>query len=201
MSLGAKPRRSRKLRPSGSPLSGRRDRLRSRLPASRARHRRCARPHGVAHATPAPTPISRGGPVTLPKSAGGVTAVKFRDPEGHPLEFLQFPPGANPDWKGAGVMGIDHSAISVSDVAASRRFYARHGLSEAERDAQSRPDAGRARRPRRRRGRCRADEPCRQAAACRDARLPPSRRAAACVLWPPTTSPPPASSGGRTATR
>ena len=78
------------------------------------------------------TPISRGRPVTLPQSAGGVTAVKFRDPEGHPLEFLQFPPGANPDWKGAGVMGIDHSAISVSDVAASRRFYAQHGLSEAD---------------------------------------------------------------------
>ena len=76
------------------------------------------------------TPISRERPVTLPKSAGGVTAVKFRDPEGHPLEFLQFPHGANPDWKGTGVMGIDHSAISVGDVAASRRFYARYGLSE-----------------------------------------------------------------------
>lgn len=77
------------------------------------------------------TPISRGRPVTLPKSAGGVTAIKFRDPEGHPLEFLQFPRGANPAWKGTGVMGIDHSAISVSDGAASRRFYASHGLSEA----------------------------------------------------------------------
>jgi catechol 2,3-dioxygenase-like lactoylglutathione lyase family enzyme len=76
-------------------------------------------------------PISRERPVTLPKSAGGATAVKFRDPEGHPLEFLQFSPGANPDWKDTGIMGIDHSAISVSDVAASRRFYARHGLSEA----------------------------------------------------------------------
>ena len=76
-------------------------------------------------------PISREGPVTLPSSAGGVNAVKFRDPEGHPLEFLQFPRGANPAWKGAGIMGIDHSAISVSDVAASRRFYARNGLSEA----------------------------------------------------------------------
>ena len=76
-------------------------------------------------------PISRQGPVTLPKSAGGVTAIKFRDPEGHPLEFLQFPPGANPDWTGTGIMGIDHSAISVSDVAASRRFYASHGLNEA----------------------------------------------------------------------
>ncbi len=77
------------------------------------------------------TPISRERPVRLPESAGGVIAVKFRDPEGHPLEYLQFPRNANPDWKGTGIMGIDHSAISVSDVAANRRFYARHGLSEA----------------------------------------------------------------------
>lgn len=76
------------------------------------------------------TPISREGPVTLPKSAGGVTAVKFRDPEGHPLEFLVFPPWANPAWKGTGIIGIDHSAISVRDIAASRLFYAGHGLSE-----------------------------------------------------------------------
>lgn len=76
------------------------------------------------------SPITRECPVTLPKSAGHVTAVKFRDPDGHPLEFLQFPRGANPDWKGIGIMGIDHSAISVSDVAASRRFYTRLGMSE-----------------------------------------------------------------------
>ncbi|WP_420605381.1 VOC family protein [Novosphingopyxis sp.] len=76
------------------------------------------------------TPISRGGPIRLPKSAGGVTAGKFRDPDGHPLEFLQFPAGANPAWTGSGMMGIDHSAISVSDIAASRRFYARHGLAD-----------------------------------------------------------------------
>ena len=77
------------------------------------------------------TPISRERPVTLPKSAGGVTSIKFRDPEGHPLEFLQFPRGARPDWKGTSGMGIGHSAISVSDVAASRRFYTCRGLSEA----------------------------------------------------------------------
>ncbi len=76
------------------------------------------------------TPISRERPVTLPKSAGGVTAVKFRDPEGHPLEFLQFPQGANPAWKGTGIVGIDHSAISVSDIAVSRGFYAGHGLAK-----------------------------------------------------------------------
>lgn len=73
-------------------------------------------------------PISRDGPVDLPPSAGSVTAVKFRDPEGHPLEFLRFPPGINPDWRGTGIVGIDHSAISVSDVAASRRFYEANGL-------------------------------------------------------------------------
>lgn len=76
-------------------------------------------------------PISVECPVTLPTTAGGVTAVKFRDPEGHPLEFLQFPRDANPDWTGTGIMGIDHSAISVRNVVASRRFYTRHGLSGA----------------------------------------------------------------------
>lgn len=76
------------------------------------------------------TPISRERPVTLPASSGGVTAVKFRDPDGHPLEFLQFPPGAKASWTGHGILGVDHSAISVADIAASRHFYADHGLSE-----------------------------------------------------------------------
>jgi catechol 2,3-dioxygenase-like lactoylglutathione lyase family enzyme len=44
------------------------------------------------------TSISRTDPIRLPNSAGGVTAIKFRDPEGHPLEFLQFPVGAKADW-------------------------------------------------------------------------------------------------------
>ena len=77
-------------------------------------------------------PISRDGPVTLPQSSGGVRAVKFRDPDGHPLEFLQFPAGANPAWQGHGIQGIDHSAICVSDVAASRSFYAKAGLAEGD---------------------------------------------------------------------
>jgi catechol 2,3-dioxygenase-like lactoylglutathione lyase family enzyme len=76
------------------------------------------------------TPISRQQPVVLPASSGGVTAVKLRDPDGHPLEFTQFPPGANPDWQGTGILGIDHSAIAVADLSASRRFYAQHGLVE-----------------------------------------------------------------------
>jgi catechol 2,3-dioxygenase-like lactoylglutathione lyase family enzyme len=74
-------------------------------------------------------PISIGGPVTLPASSGGVIAIKFRDPEGHPLEFLQFPPKSGSHWHGAGLLGIDHSAISVSDASASRRFYDVLGLS------------------------------------------------------------------------
>lgn len=73
------------------------------------------------------TPISRGGPITLPASSGGVTAIKLRDPEGQPLEFLQFPPGST-GWRGQGLLGIDHSAIAVGDIAASRRFFEAQGL-------------------------------------------------------------------------
>ena len=74
------------------------------------------------------TPISDDGPITLPASSGGVTAIKFRDPEGHPLEFLQFPPGADTAWRGSGILGIDHSAISVADVRGSQTFYQSFGL-------------------------------------------------------------------------
>ena len=41
----------------------------------------------------APMPISRGGPQRLPESSGGVCAFKFRDPDGHPLELIEFPAG------------------------------------------------------------------------------------------------------------
>ena len=67
--------------------------------------------------------ISKAGPVQLPAASGGVIAYKFRDPDGHPLEFLQFPKTVDkPD------AGYDHSAISVADVEASVAFYARLGL-------------------------------------------------------------------------
>jgi catechol 2,3-dioxygenase-like lactoylglutathione lyase family enzyme len=62
------------------------------------------------------TPISRHGPQTLP---GGVVAFKFRDPDHHPLELIQFPT-ADP----ATAHGIDHSAISVADADRSIAFYA-----------------------------------------------------------------------------
>lgn len=77
------------------------------------------------------TPISRDGPERLPESSGGVTAFKFRDPDGHPLELLQFPAGREPVfWRGAPrvagepCLGVDHSAIGVADAPASARFYA-----------------------------------------------------------------------------
>lgn len=72
--------------------------------------------------------ISPHGPVRLPPATGVAVAVKFRDPEGHPLEFLQFPPDSAGSWTGTGVLGIDHSAISVADAAGSRRFYEACGL-------------------------------------------------------------------------
>jgi catechol 2,3-dioxygenase-like lactoylglutathione lyase family enzyme len=77
--------------------------------------------------------ISCGGPQLLPESSGGVTAFKFRDPEGHPLEFLSFPKAAMPArWRERQndelCLGIDHSAISVSDTARSVSFYESLGL-------------------------------------------------------------------------
>jgi catechol 2,3-dioxygenase-like lactoylglutathione lyase family enzyme len=83
-------------------------------------------------------PISIGGPQSLPESSGGVTAFKFRDPEGHPLELLGFPPGKTPPrWQsGKSVdpcLGIDHSAISVADSARSIAFYEGLGLSASMR--------------------------------------------------------------------
>lgn len=79
-----------------------------------------------------PQAISRGGPVRLPAMAGGVTAYKFRDPDGHPLELIWFPDGVgDPKWQrkrarnGAATLGIDHSALAVADAEASRNFYVR----------------------------------------------------------------------------
>ena len=65
-------------------------------------------------------PISRNGPVRLPDGSGGVTAFKFRDHDGHPLELLAFPEGHVPGpWRtgnGSGsFLGVDHTAIACSD--------------------------------------------------------------------------------------
>jgi catechol 2,3-dioxygenase-like lactoylglutathione lyase family enzyme len=74
------------------------------------------------------TPISSGGPQTLPEQDGRVHAFKFRDPDGHPLELLYFPSGqGRPLWHlpagGRVFLGIDHSAVAVSNTAASEAFY------------------------------------------------------------------------------
>lgn len=80
----------------------------------------------------APVAISRGGPQRLPAASGGVRAFKFRDPDGHPVELIEFPSGQGaPRWhdehRGAGpTLGIDHSAISVADADRSIAFYEEH---------------------------------------------------------------------------
>ncbi len=61
------------------------------------------------------------------KEAGGIEAFYFRDPDGHTLEVLHFPPDkGDPKWRRPGgrlFLGIDHSAIVVADTEASLKFY------------------------------------------------------------------------------
>ncbi len=69
-----------------------------------------------------PEAITQGGPVLLPPNTGSVTAFKFRDGEGHPLELISFPNGiGDPRWQqgGPGIRGYDHTAIAVSDLERS----------------------------------------------------------------------------------
>lgn len=100
------------------------------------------RAHNVKHVSTAPQ--------TLPawnKDAGGIKAFYFRDPEDHVLEIIWFPPGkGDPKWqqlaeaavleagapaatgrRDAGgprlFLGIDHTAIVVSDTDRSLAFY------------------------------------------------------------------------------
>ena len=60
-------------------------------------------------------------------NAGGIEAFYFRDPDGHNLEILAFPPGKGlPKWhepRGRLFLGIDHTAIVVSDTERSLHFY------------------------------------------------------------------------------
>jgi catechol 2,3-dioxygenase-like lactoylglutathione lyase family enzyme len=80
------------------------------------------RRHQVEHVSP--------GPQRLPdwnSKAGGIKAFYFKDPDGHALEILQFPPGKGaPKWHQPSdnlFLGIDHTAIVVGNTAASLRFY------------------------------------------------------------------------------
>ncbi|MGH7536568.1 MAG: VOC family protein, partial [Gemmatimonadales bacterium] len=70
------------------------------------------------------------GPQLLPKTipnAAGIRAFYFRDPDGHPLEVLQFPPDkGDPKWHRPSdrlFLGIDHTAIVVADTRTSLAFY------------------------------------------------------------------------------
>ena len=70
------------------------------------------------------------GPQLLPKSipgAAGIRAFYFKDPDGHPLEVLQFPPDkGDPKWhrpRDRLFLGIDHTAIVVQDTRKSLAFY------------------------------------------------------------------------------
>jgi catechol 2,3-dioxygenase-like lactoylglutathione lyase family enzyme len=70
------------------------------------------------------------GPQRLPdwnKNAAGIWAFYFKDPDGHPLEILQFPADKGLEkWHhdgGSLFLGIDHTAIVVGDTDASLRFY------------------------------------------------------------------------------
>ncbi|HEV2764493.1 MAG TPA: VOC family protein [Pyrinomonadaceae bacterium] len=82
------------------------------------------RQHKVQHAST--------GPQTLPawnRNAGGIRAFYFKDPDGHALEILQFPADKGAEkWHrlqstGRLFLGIDHTAVVVSDTEASLRFY------------------------------------------------------------------------------
>lgn len=61
------------------------------------------------------------------KNAGGIKAFYFKDPDEHPVEILWFPEGkGDPKWHRPGdrlFLGIDHTAIAVSDTEASLKFY------------------------------------------------------------------------------
>jgi catechol 2,3-dioxygenase-like lactoylglutathione lyase family enzyme len=80
------------------------------------------RRHRVEHASPAPQRLPDWNP-----NAGGIRAFYFKDPDGHPLEILWFPPDkGDPKWRRPSdrlFLGIDHTAIVVGDTAQSLRCY------------------------------------------------------------------------------
>jgi catechol 2,3-dioxygenase-like lactoylglutathione lyase family enzyme len=92
--------------------------------------------------------ISEDGPQLLPPSNGAVRAFKFRDPDGHPLELLWFPPGqGRAVWHEAvsnsPFVGIDHSALAVASTERSLRFYRALGFHVSEQSLNRGPAQGR----------------------------------------------------------
>lgn len=76
----------------------------------------------VQHASTAPQTIPASN-----KAAAGIRAFYFRDPDGHYLETIYFPPGkGNSKWQKSTnqlFLGIDHTAIVVFNTTASLKFY------------------------------------------------------------------------------
>ena len=76
----------------------------------------------VTHVSPQPQRLPDWNP-----NAGGIRAFYFRDPDGHPLELIWFPPGkGDPRWQQPAdqlFLGIDHTAIAVGDTKKSLAFY------------------------------------------------------------------------------
>jgi catechol 2,3-dioxygenase-like lactoylglutathione lyase family enzyme len=80
------------------------------------------REHRVQHVSPAPQRLPDWNP-----NAGGIRAFYFKDPDGHALEILWFPPGkGDARWQhhaGRLFLGIDHTAIVVADTDRSLACY------------------------------------------------------------------------------
>ncbi|MEH1765312.1 MAG: VOC family protein [Nostoc sp.] len=74
-------------------------------------------------------PISVAPQTILPdnEASGGVRAFKFKDPDGHDLELIWFPPDKGQDkWhqnRNRLFLGIDHSAMAISNTEQSLHFY------------------------------------------------------------------------------
>ena len=83
---------------------------------------RWLRDHHVQHVSSGPQILPAWNP-----NAGGIQAFYFRDPDGHVLELIHFPAGkGDPRWQQHGsdlFLGIDHTAIAVSNTDASLAFY------------------------------------------------------------------------------
>ena len=80
------------------------------------------RQNRVRHASSAPQRLPDWNP-----NAAGIEAFYFRDPDGHYLELIYFPPGkGDPKWQRPSqelFLGIDHTAIVVADTDQTLRFY------------------------------------------------------------------------------
>jgi catechol 2,3-dioxygenase-like lactoylglutathione lyase family enzyme len=104
---------------------------------------RALREHKVQHSSQGPQRLPDWNP-----NAGGIEAFYFKDPDGRPLEILEFPEGkGDPKWHELGAaggrlfLGIDHTAIAVSDTEESLAFYRdRLGLKEVGRSENYGPE-------------------------------------------------------------